>query len=156
MNVVRTSALGTGRLYPQKIFLVFIYVRGWVDSTAIPKSPSWTDPSASTSAPFKKKYFLVFECYLQYICSRTLWGKLIAFKCNIVNYYTYLFLGKVNMELQLDATITVFIDLLDQLNTFRANICPSSGAQELVFYSIWYNVLLCGRQGFPILLLVTT
>jgi hypothetical protein len=40
------------------------------------------------------------------------------------------------MELQLDATITVFIDLLDQLNMFRANICPSSGAQELVFYSI--------------------
>jgi hypothetical protein len=34
------------------------------------------------------------------------------------------------MELQLDATITVFIDLLDQLNMFRANICPSSGAQE--------------------------
>jgi hypothetical protein len=60
------------------------------------------------------------------------------------------------MELQLDATITVFIELLDQLNMFRANICPSSGAQELVFYSIWYNVLLCGRQGFPILLLVTT
>jgi hypothetical protein len=60
------------------------------------------------------------------------------------------------MELQLDATITVFIDLLDQLNMFRANICPSSGAQELAFYSIWYNVLLCGRQGFPILLLVTT
>jgi hypothetical protein len=27
--------------------------------------------------------------------------------------------GKVNMELQLDATITVFIDLLDQLNMFR-------------------------------------
>jgi hypothetical protein len=60
------------------------------------------------------------------------------------------------MELQLDATITVFIDLLDQLNMFRANISPSSGAQELVFYSKWYKVLLCGRQGFPILLLVTT
>jgi hypothetical protein len=40
-------------------------------------------------------------------------------------------MGKVNMELQLDATITVFIDLLDQLNMFRANICPSSGAQCL-------------------------
>jgi hypothetical protein len=45
------------------------------------------------------------------------------------------YVGKVNMELQLDATITVFIDLLNQLNIFRANICPSSGAQELVFYS---------------------
>jgi hypothetical protein len=37
------------------------------------------------------------------------------------------------MELQLDATITVFIDLRDQLNMFRANFCPSSGAQDLVF-----------------------
>jgi hypothetical protein len=46
------------------------------------------------------------------------------------------------MELQLDATITVFIDLQDQLNMFRANVCPSSGAQDLVFfYNIWYNVL---------------
>jgi hypothetical protein len=45
------------------------------------------------------------------------------------------------MELQLDVTITVFIDLLDKLNMFRANICPSSGAQELVFYSIWYNAI---------------
>jgi hypothetical protein len=37
--------------------------------------------------------------------------------------------GKVNMELQLDVTIS-FIDLQDQLNMFRANFCPSSGAQE--------------------------
>jgi hypothetical protein len=37
------------------------------------------------------------------------------------------------MEPQLDATITLFIDLQDQLNMFRANFCPSSGAQDLVF-----------------------
>jgi hypothetical protein len=34
------------------------------------------------------------------------------------------------MEHQLDATITVFIDLQDQLNMFRASFCPSSGAQD--------------------------
>jgi hypothetical protein len=31
---------------------------------------------------------------------------------------------------------------------FRANFCPSSGAQDLD-YNIWYNILWCGMQGFP-------
>jgi len=38
MKVVRLSAVHTDRLYPQEMFLVLIFTKGWVDPRAMVRS----------------------------------------------------------------------------------------------------------------------